>query len=47
VATGQVQGVCGDTRTEEDFVRFIEHLIESNPGVDGALKPRIVGELRC
>jgi transposase len=32
VATGQVQGVCGDTRTEEDFVQFIEHLIESNPG---------------
>ncbi len=32
VARGQVQGVCGDTRTEEDFVKFIAHLIESNPG---------------
>ncbi|MES9983579.1 MAG: transposase, partial [Candidatus Thiodiazotropha sp. 6PLUC6] len=32
VATGEVQGVCGDTRTEEDFVAFIKYLIESNPG---------------
>ncbi len=32
VATGKVQGVCGDTRTEEDFVNFIKSLIESNPG---------------
>ena len=32
VATGKVQGTCGDTRTEADFVHFVEHLIESNPG---------------
>ena len=32
VATGKVQGVCGDTRTEEDFVAFIKYLIETNPG---------------
>ena len=32
VATGNVQGVCGDTRTEADFVKFVEHIIESNPG---------------
>ncbi len=32
VATGKVQGVCGDTRTEEDFVHFIQYLIETNPG---------------
>lgn len=32
VATGKVQGVCGDTRTEEDFARFIGQVIESNPG---------------
>ena len=32
VARGQVQGVCGDTHTEEDFVKFIAHMIESNPG---------------
>ncbi len=32
VATGKVQGVCGDTRTEEDFVKFVERTIESNPG---------------
>ncbi|MCP4410518.1 MAG: IS630 family transposase [Gammaproteobacteria bacterium] len=32
VATGTVQGVCGDTRTEADFAKFIEHMIESNPG---------------
>jgi len=32
VATGRVQGVCGDTRTEEDFVNFIEQMIEINPG---------------
>lgn len=32
VATGEVQGVCGDTRTEEDFVAFIKYLIETNPG---------------
>ena len=32
VATGKVQGIGGDTRTEEDFVNFIQYLIESNPG---------------
>ena len=32
VATGKVQGVCGDTRTEEDFCQFVEYMIESNPG---------------
>lgn len=32
VATGRVQGVCGDTRTEEDFVNFIQQMIEINPG---------------
>lgn len=32
VATGKVQGVCGDTRTEEDFAKFVAHMIESNPG---------------
>jgi transposase len=32
VATGKVQGVCGDTRTEEDFAKFVAHMMESNPG---------------
>ena len=32
VATGKVQGICGDTRTEEDFVNFIRQMIEINPG---------------
>ncbi len=32
VATGKVQGVCGDTRTEEDFAEFVERMIETNPG---------------
>jgi hypothetical protein len=32
VATGTVQGICGDTRNEEDFVKFVEHMIASNPG---------------
>ncbi len=32
VATGKVQGTCGDTRTEEDFVHFIKQLIANNPG---------------
>ncbi len=32
VATGNVHGVCGDTRTEEDFAKFIEYMIESNSG---------------
>jgi len=32
VATGSVQGVCGDTRTEADFAQFIEHMIATNPG---------------
>lgn len=32
VATGKVQGICGDTRTEADFAHFVESLIESNPG---------------
>ena len=34
IATGAVQGSCGETRTEEDFVGFIKHLIETNPGYD-------------
>ena len=32
IATGQVSAVCGDTRTEEDFSRFVEHLIGQHPG---------------
>ncbi len=32
IATGKVQGLCGDTRTEEDFVNFINHIIKNNPG---------------
>ena len=32
VATGKVQGICGDTRKEEDFARFVKQIIESNPG---------------
>ena len=32
IATGKVQGVCGETRTEEDFANFTRHMIESNPG---------------
>ena len=32
VATGKVQGICGDTRTEEDFVNFIRRMTEINPG---------------
>jgi transposase len=31
VATGKVQGVCGDTRTEKDFVHFIGEMIKQNP----------------
>lgn len=34
IATGQVQGICGDTRTEEDFVNFTRYLLESNPGYE-------------
>lgn len=32
VATGEVQGVCGETRTEADFVNFVSRMIEQNPG---------------
>lgn len=32
VASGEVTGICGDTRTEEDFVVAIEHFITVNPG---------------
>jgi len=32
VATGAVHAHCGDTRTEEDFSRFIEWLIQQHPG---------------
>jgi len=31
VATGQIQGVVGDTRTEEDHVKFLETLFDSSP----------------
>jgi len=30
VATGQVQGTVGDTRTEEDYVSFLESLFASS-----------------
>ena len=29
VTTGKVQGMIGDTRTEEDFARFLRHLLSS------------------
>lgn len=32
VATGQVCGWVGDTRTEADFARFIEWVVQLNPG---------------
>jgi putative transposase len=32
IATGAVQAHCGDTRTEADFSRFIEALIQQHPG---------------
>ncbi len=32
VATGVIQGLCGDTRTEKDFVDLIKYLIKENPG---------------
>ena len=31
VATGVIQGLCGDTRTEKDFVDLIKYLIKENP----------------
>lgn len=32
IATGQVTGMCGESRTEKDFSRFIAHLIAPHPG---------------
>jgi len=32
VATGKVQGICGDTRNEADFANFVQFMIEGNPG---------------
>jgi hypothetical protein len=32
IATGEVSAHCGDTRTEEDYTRFIEDLIQRHPG---------------
>ena len=32
VATGVIQGLCLDTRKEEDLVELIKYLIEKNPG---------------
>jgi len=31
IATGEAYGLCGDTRTEEDFSAFIEHTIKKYP----------------
>jgi hypothetical protein len=31
VATGKVRGIIGDTRTEADFVSFLENLFASAP----------------
>lgn len=33
VATGKVYGEIGETRTEEDFDRFVTNLIESEPNI--------------
>lgn len=32
VALGNVWGICGDSRKEEDFAEFIKQAIENNPG---------------
>lgn len=32
VATGHIQGLCQETRTEADFVNFVDHIIKENPG---------------
>lgn len=32
VATGNIQGLCQETRTEEDFVNFVDYIIQQNPG---------------
>jgi hypothetical protein len=32
IATGEISAHCGDTRTEEDYTRFIEDLIQRHPG---------------
>ena len=32
ITTGAVQAQCGDTRTEVDFSRFIEALVQQHPG---------------
>lgn len=34
VATGVIQGLCRDTRKEEDLVDLIDHLIKANPGYE-------------
>ncbi len=34
VATGVIQGLCHDTRKEEDLVDFIKYLIEKTPGYE-------------
>lgn len=31
VATGQVKGVIGETRTEQDFAEFLQHLFKQEP----------------
>ena len=32
VVTGVIQGLCRDTRKEQDLVDLVAHLIETNPG---------------
>lgn len=31
IATGEIDANCGDTRTEKDFARFIERLLQESP----------------
>jgi hypothetical protein len=40
VATGKIRGTVGDSRTEADFVSFLEHLFASAPptAVGGGLR---------
>lgn len=34
IATGKIQGLCQETRTEVDFVEFINYIIKQNPGYE-------------
>ena len=47
VATGKVEGVIGNTRTEKDFARFLRHLLSSAAPNTGGISSATISTSTC